>query len=90
MPPPPDCPAFRARSRAEAIILVAAIGDMAFTVTPGGATGPSCHVNAAIARLAQLYAPASAARQPEPEVTPTIRPYPAAAMRGSAASSTLR
>ncbi len=90
IPPPPDRPAFRARSRAEAIIRVAAMGDMAFTVTPGGAWRPSCHVRAATARLAQLYAPASAWRQPEPEVTPRMRPYPAAAMSGSAASRTFR
>ena len=54
MPPPPDWPAFRARSRAEAIIRVAAMGDMALTVTPGGAWRPSCQVRAAMARLAQL------------------------------------
>ena len=53
-PPPPDRPALRARSRAEAIIRVAAIGDMALTVTPGGASRPSCQVRAATARLAQL------------------------------------
>ncbi len=74
MPPPPDSPAFRARSRADAIIRVAAMGDMALTVTPGGGCRPSCQVSAAMARLAQLYAPASAARHPEPEVTPTMRP----------------
>ena len=54
MPPPPDWPAFRARSRAEAIIRVAAMGDMALTVTPGGGCRPSCQVRAAMARLAQL------------------------------------
>ena len=66
------------------------MGDMALTVTPGGACRPSCQVRAATARLAQLYAPASAARHPDPEVTPRTRPCPAAAMSGSAASSTLR
>jgi hypothetical protein len=90
IPPPPDWPAFRARSRAEAIIRVAAMGDMALTVTPDGDCRPSCQVRAATARLAQLYAPASAARHPEPEVTPRMRPYPAVAMSGSAAPSTLR
>src|SRR5690349_21249614 len=71
-------------------IRVAAMGDNAFTVTPGGATVPSCHVSAATARLAQLYAPAFAGRHPEPEVTPRIRPRPDALMIGSAARSTLR
>ncbi len=33
-------------------ILVAAIGDSAFTATPAGSTGPSCQVRAATARLA--------------------------------------
>ena len=69
---------------------VAAIGDSAFTVTPAGATFPSCQVSAATARFAQLYAPALAGRQPEPEVTPRIRPRPAAVMIGSADRSTLR
>ncbi len=69
---------------------VAAIGDNAFTVTPAGAAFPSCHVSAATARLAQLYAPAFAGRQPEPDVTPRIRPRPAALMIGSAERSTLR
>ncbi len=55
-----------------------------------GSSCPICHVSAATARFAQLYAPASAARQPEPDVTPRIRPWPAAAMSGSAARSTLR
>ncbi len=61
---------------------VAAIGDSAFTVTPGGTAFPICHVRAATARFAQLYAPAFAGRHPEPEVTPRIRPCPAAAMIG--------
>ena len=55
------------------------------TVTPSGATRPTCHVSAATARFAQLYAPASAGRHPDPDVTPRIRPCPAAAMIGSAA-----
>ena len=33
---------------------VAAMGDMALMVTPGGACRPSCQVRAATARLAQL------------------------------------
>jgi hypothetical protein len=45
---------------------VAAIGDSAFTVTPAGATFPICHVSAATARFATLYAPALAGRQPDP------------------------
>ena len=44
----------RARSRAAATIRVAAMGDMALIVTPGGGFRPSCHVSAAMARLAQL------------------------------------
>ena len=79
-----------ARASAAVTIRVSAMGEMAFTATPGGAAAPSCQVSEATARLAQLYAPASAGRQPEPEVTPTIRPDPASAMRGRAASSTLR
>ena len=71
-------------------IRVTAIGDMALTTTPGGAWRPSCQVSEATARLAQLYAPASAGRHPEPEVTPRMRPCPAAAMIGSAASRTLQ
>ncbi len=66
------------------------MGESAFTVTPGGAAWPTCQVSAATARFAQLYAPASAARQPEPEVTPRIRPCPAAAMSGSATRNTVR
>ena len=62
------------RANALATMRVAAIGDRALTVTPSGAARPICHVSAATARLAQLYAPASAARQPEPDVTPRIRP----------------
>ncbi len=54
MPPPPDWPAFLARSRAEAIIRVAAIGDKALTLTPVGTRRPNCQVRAATARLAQL------------------------------------
>ena len=69
---------------------VATMGNNAFTVTPGGAVFPSCQVSAATARFAQLYAPAFAGRQPEPEVTPRIVPRPAALMIGSAARSTLR
>ena len=69
---------------------MAAIGDSALTVTPLGVACPICQVSAATARFAQLYAPASAGRHPEPEVTPRIRPWPAAAMCGSAARSTLR
>ena len=64
---------------------VTAIGDMALTTTPGGACRPSCQVSEATARLAQPYAPVSAGRQPEPEVTPRMRPWPAAAMIGRAA-----
>ena len=78
------------RETAPSTIRVAAIGDSALTVTPLGAAWPICQVSAATARFAQLYAPASAARHPEPEVTPRIRPWPAAAMIGSAARSTLR
>ena len=63
---------------------VAAIGDNAFTVTPGGTIFPSCQVSAATARFAQLYAPAFAGRHPEPEVTPRMRPRPAAFMIGNA------
>ena len=69
---------------------VAAIGESAFTLTPGGAARPSCHVSDATARFAQLYAPASAGRHPEPDVTPTMRPCPAAAMIGNAARNTAR
>ena len=69
---------------------VAAMGDSAFTVTPGGVSCPMRHVSADTARFAQLYAPASAARHPEPDVTPRIRPCPAAVMSGNAARSTLR
>ena len=76
--------------RPEVTMRVAAIGDSALTVTPAGATFPSCQVSAATARFAQLYAPALAGRQPEPEVTPRIRPRPAAVMIGSADRSTLR
>jgi len=79
-----------ARPSAAVTIRVAAIGDMALMTTPGGACRPSCQVSAATARLAQLYAPASAARHPEPEVTPRMAPWPASAMIGSAASRTLR
>ena len=68
------------RETAPSTIRVAAIGDRALTVTPLGVARPICHVSAATARFAQLYAPASAARHPEPEVTPRIRPWPAAAM----------
>ena len=75
---------------AAATIRVAAIGDIALMVTPGGACRPSCHVREAMARLAQLYAPASAARHPDPEVTPRMLPYPAAAMSGRAALSTFK
>ena len=89
-PPPPARPALRARSSAAATMRVLAMGDIALTVTPGGARRPSCQVMAATARLALLYPPASAARHPEPDVTPSIRPRPAAAISGSAASSTLR
>ena len=78
------------RETAPSTIRVAAIGDSALTVTPLGVACPICHVSAATARFAQLYAPASAGRHPEPEVTPRIRPWPAAAMSGSAARSTLR
>ena len=56
--------------RPEVTMRVAAIGDSAFTVTPGGGVFPSCQVSAATARFAQLYAPAFAGRHPEPEVTP--------------------
>ncbi len=76
--------------RPEVTMRVAAIGESAFTVTPGGGTFPICHVRAATARLAQLYAPALAGRHPDPEVTPRIRPRPAAAMIGNADRSTLR
>ena len=78
------------RDNAPVTIRVAAIGESALTVTPGGAARPICHVSAATARFAQLYAPASAARHPEPDVTPTIRPCPAASMIGSALRRTLR
>ena len=64
---------------------VTAMGDMALTTTPGGAWGPSSHVSAATARLAQPYAPVSAGRHPDPDVTPRMRPYPAVAMIGRAA-----
>src|SRR3954466_8725006 len=63
-----------ARSSAAVTMRVTAIGEMALTTTPAGATRPSCHVSDATARLAQLEAPASAARQPEPDVTPRMRP----------------
>ncbi len=54
MPPPRDAPPiWRARSTAAATIRVAAMGDTALTVTPGGVCRPSCHVRAATARLAQ-------------------------------------
>ena len=66
---------------------VAAMGESAFTLTPLGAAPPTCHVSDATARFAQLYAPASAGRQPEPDVTPTMRPCPATAMIGNAARS---
>ncbi len=90
-PPPPDLRCSRrARSKAAATIRVAAMGEMALTVTPDGTRRPSCHVSDATARLAQLYPPASAARHPDPEVTPRTEPDPAAAMRGRAARSTLR
>ena len=79
-----------ARESAPSTMRVAAIGDSALTVTPRGVAWPMRHVSAATARLAQLYAPASAARHPEPDVTPRMRPWPAAAMSGSAARSTLR
>ena len=69
---------------------VAAIGDSALTVTPGGATFPSCQVSAATARFAELYAPAFAGRQPEPDVTPRMRPRPASVMIGRADRRTLR
>ena len=69
---------------------VAAIGDSALTVTPGGVSCPMHQVSAATARFAQLYAPASPARQPEPDVTPRMRPCPAAVMSGRAARNTLR
>ena len=78
------------RDNAPVTIRVAAIGESALTVTPAGAARPICHVSAATARFAQLYAPASAARHPEPDVTPTIRPCPAASMIGSAPRRTLR
>ena len=68
------------RETAPSTIRVAAIGDSALTVTPLGVACPICQVSAATARFAQLYAPASAGRHPEPEVTPRIRPWPAAAM----------
>ena len=89
-PPPPARPSARARSSAAATMRVLAIGESALIVTPGGATRPSCQVSAATTRLAALYPPASAARHPEPEVTPRMRPWPASAMRGRAASRTLR
>ena len=55
IPPPREAPPVcRARSTAAATIRVAAMGDTALTVTPGGADRPSCHVRAATARLAQL------------------------------------
>ncbi len=75
---------------AEVTIRVAAMGESAFTVTPAGATSPSCQVSEATARLAQPYAPVFAGRQPEPEVTPRIRPDPASAMSGRAARKTFR
>ena len=56
----------------------------------GGATFPSCQVSAATARFAQLYAPALAGRHPEPEVTPRMRPRPAAVMIGRADRRTFR
>src|SRR3954466_13563683 len=89
-PPAPDGAAPPARASAAVTMRVTAMGDMAFTTTPAGAARPTCHVSDATARLAQLYAPASAARQPDPDVTPRMWPRPAAAMIGRAASSTLR
>jgi hypothetical protein len=53
---------------------VAAMGEMALTVTPDGVCRPICQTSEAMARLAQLYAPALAARQPEPDVTPKMAP----------------
>src|SRR5271165_6379819 len=76
------------RERAPVTIRVAAIGESALTLTPGGVVSPICHVSAATARLAQPYAPVLAARHPEPEVTPRIRPCPASVMMGSAAPRT--
>ena len=83
-------PGRRLSRQAPSTMRVAAIGDSALTVTPAGASCPMRHVSAATARFAQLYAPASAGRHPEPDVTPRMRPWPAAVMSGSAARSTLR
>ena len=67
------CPPPVWRDRAPATIRVAAIGESVFTVTPGGAARPICHVSAATARFAASgYVPVG--RQPDPEVTPRIRP----------------
>src|SRR4029079_15594711 len=84
---PADAPA---RDRAPSTMRVAAMGASAFTVTPGGVAWDTRPARAHTARLAQLCAPASAARHPEPDVTPTIRPCPAASMIGSALRRTLR
>ena len=53
-PPPPLRPSCWARARAACTMRVLAMGEMALTVTPGGASRPSCQVREATTRLAAL------------------------------------